>query len=318
MKNIIKIIKKSKSVAIFAHISPDPDCMGSMFALNLILNQLGKKTHMFVDTNKPPEYYELFNFDKTYNEDINVKEFDTLIAVDVATKRMLGKYGNAFEDFKNTVAIDHHGSRDLQANYVYNEPHSSSCSEVIFKLANLLSAKITPEIASCLFAGIVGDTACFQHDNVTPNTHNVAGKLYECGADTKHIIFLIMKRQLKEDIKLQRLCYENMVNKNKIAYMIFTKKITDEAGTDDTKRYVNEMLNIEDNIFAFAINQKDKNTYSVSIRCKDGYNACKIAEKYGGGGHTQAAGLSFTGAPIKHAKILYNDCLEQIKQKMGE
>lgn len=315
MKNIIKQLKKSKNVAIFGHISPDADCMGSMSALSQILAQIGIKSHMFVDTNKEPEYYELFNFDNSFNEDIKIEEFDTLIAVDVATKRMLGKYGEAFCNFGNTISIDHHGSRDLIANLVYNEPHSSSCSEVIYKLAKLLKAKITPQIASYLFTGIIGDTACFQHDNVTENTHKVAGELYGYGADTKRIIFLEMKRKKKEDIELRKIVYQNMVVKDKVAYMIFTKKITDLAGTDNTKPFVNEMLNIEDNIFAFAINQKEKNTYSVSIRCKDGYNACKIAEKYGGGGHIQAAGLSFTGAPIKHAKMLYNDCLEQIKQK---
>ena len=270
---------------------------------------------MYLDTNKEPEEYELFNFDKSFNEDINIEDFDTLISVDVATKRMLGKYGDAFEKFSNTIAIDHHGSRDLQANLVYCEPHSSSCSEIIFKLALLLKVKITPEIASYLFAGIIGDTACFQHDNVTENTHKVASELYKFGANTKKIIFLEMKKQTKEDVVLRKLCYENMVCKDKVAYMIFTSKITKEAGTDNTKAYVNEMLNMDDNVFAFAINQKEKNTYTVSIRCKDGYNACKIAEKYGGGGHIQAAGLSFVGAPIKHAKMLYSDCLEQIKQK---
>lgn len=315
MKNIAKQLKKSKSVAIFGHISPDPDCMGSMSALGEILKQKGINVRLFLDTNKEPEAYELFNFNKNYNEDINVEEFDTLISVDVATRRLLGKYGDAFINFKNTIAIDHHGSRDLNAGHIYNEPHSSSCSEVIFKLAKHLKAQITPQIASYLFAGIVGDTACFQHDNVTESTHAVAGELYKYGADAKKIIFLEIKRKTAADIKLTKFVYENMVNKDNIAYMIFTKKLMDEAGTDNTKPYVNEMLNIEDNIFAFAISQKEKNTYSVSIRCKNGYDACKIAEKYGGGGHKQAAGLSFTGAPFKHAKMLYNDCLEQIKQK---
>ena len=106
-----------------------------------------------------------------------------------------------------------------------------------------------------------------------------------------------------------------MVIKNKIAYVIFSKEMTDKAGSDKTKRYVPEMLNIEDNIFAFGINQKDDNTYTVSIRCKDGFDACKIAEIYGGGGHKQAAGLSFTGDPNKYASKIYKDCLAQIKAK---
>ena len=315
MKNIIKILKKSKRVAILAHISPDSDCMGSMSALSLILEQKGIQTHMFVDTNKSPESYPLFDFDKSFNEDMDVTLFDTLITVDVASKRLLGKYGNSFVDFKNTISIDHHDSRDFEAKYVYNEPDSASCSEIIFKFAKLYNAEITPKIASYLFAGIVGDTNCFEHDNVTANTHMTASQLYSLGADTKKIIFEQKKHQTIKDINLSRLVYSNMVIKNQIAYMIFTNKIQSEAGTDNTKKYVSELLNIEDNVFSFAINQKEKNTYTVSIRCKEGYNACKIAEKYGGGGHIQAAGFSFVGAPVKHAKMLYDDCLQQIKGK---
>lgn len=315
MKEIIKVIKKSKSIAIFGHISPDPDCMGSMSALSLALNQMGKQTKTFVDTNKTADYYTLFDFDDSFNADINVREFDLLLCVDVAAKRMLGKYYEAFSKFPNTICIDHHHSRDLEANMVYNQPQSASCSEIIFNLVKQLKVKITPQMASYLFAGVVGDTNCFEHDNVTPSTHLVASELYALGADTKHIIFEQKKHQSLEDITLRKLLYSNMTIKNKVAYMIFTNKITDEAGTDNTKPYVTELLNVANNKFAFVINQKEKNTYTVSIRCKEGYNACEIAQKYGGGGHIQAAGLSFVGAPVKHAKMIYNDCIKQIKDR---
>ena len=315
MKKIIKQLKKCKSVAIFGHISPDPDCMGSMTALALALNSKGIKTKLFVDSDKTPDDFPIFELTEPFNGELNTNEFDTLISTDVATKRMLGKYGDAFEAFGNTIVIDHHGSRDLQGKYMYCEPHSSSCSEVIFKLTKKLKVKITPKIATYLFAGIVGDTACFEHDNVTPNTHEVASKLYSYGADTKNVIFVQKKRQTLADIKLRNLVYDSMVMKNQVAYVIFTKEMLEKAGCDNTKKYIPEMLNIEDNIFSFGINEKDDGKYTVSIRSKNGYSACKIAEKYNGGGHIQAAGMSFTGDPNKMAEKLYKDCIAQIKEK---
>ena len=313
MKKIAKIIKKSKSVAIFGHISPDPDCMGAMQGLAKILEQKGIKAEVFVDTDKTADKYPLFNLKENFTADIDTTQYDTLISVDVATKRLLGKYGDVFENFENTISIDHHGSRSLKAKALYCETHSSSCSELIFKFAKVLKAKITPEIANYLFAGIVGDTACFEHDNVTPQTHLIASKLYECGADTKNIIFALKKQQTLADIKLRNLVYDNMVVKNKVAYIIFTKEMLETAGTDRTKHFIPEMLNIEDNIFAFGICEKEDGKYSVSIRCKNGFNACEIAEKYDGGGHKQAAGLAFVGDPIKYANKLYKDCIAQIK-----
>ena len=313
MKNIVKTLKKSKSVAIFGHISPDPDCMGSMQGLAKILEQKGIKADVFVDTDKDCGEYPLFNLNENFNGGIKASDYDTLIAVDVATKRMLGKYGDTFSNFENTISIDHHGSRDLEAKAIYCEAHSSSCSEIIYKLAKLLKAKVTPKIAGYLFAGIIGDTACFEHDNVTPQTHLIASELYKIGADTKTIIFELKKKQSFADIKLRSLVYESMVMKDQVAYVIFTKEMLEKAGSDRTKHFVPEMLNIEDNIFAFGINEKDDGSYSVSIRCKNGYDSCKIAEKYGGGGHKQASGLAFSGDPEVYAKKLFDDCKAQIK-----
>ncbi len=315
MKQIIKKIKQSKRVGIIAHISPDEDCLGSMSALCLALRGMNKHVQMFVDTKKKAEEFRLFNFNEEISGDLDAENFDLVIAVDVASKRLLGKYGPVFDLHNNTICIDHHESRDLEAKINYVEPYRASCSEIIFDLLTKLKVKITKDIASCLFAGVVGDTGCFEHDNVQEETHITASKLYGLGADTKRIIYYYKKYQTKADIKLKKMVYANMFNENKVAYMIFTNKIIKEAGTDNTKRYVNEMLNIEDNIFAFGINQNEKNTYSVSIRCKEGYNACEIASKYGGGGHSMAAGFAFVGAPVKHAKMLYEDCLNQIKQK---
>lgn len=315
MKNISKTLKKSKSVAIFGHISPDPDCLGSMQGLAEMLRQKGINAKVFVDTEKTAQDFPLFGLESDFNGDLDLSLFDTLIAVDVATKRMLGKYGEQFMAFENTISIDHHGSRDLNAKVVYCEAHSSSCSEIIFKLAKHLKVKITPKIASYLFAGIIGDTACFEHDNVTPQTHQIAGELYRCGADTKNIIFTLKKQQTLADINLRNLVYDSMVMKDKVAYVIFSKEMTDKAGSDKTKHFVPEMLNIEDNIFAFGISEKEDGKYTASIRSKNGYSACSVAEIFGGGGHTQAAGMAFSGDPNKYAKKIFDACKAQIKAK---
>ena len=55
---------------------------------------------MFVDTNKEPEEFHVFNFKKRLDANLDVNLYDTLISVDVPAKRMLGKYGDAFCNFK--------------------------------------------------------------------------------------------------------------------------------------------------------------------------------------------------------------------------
>ena len=132
--------------------------------------------------------------------------------------------------------------------------------------------------------------------------------------DKAKIVFLFFKHQSLGEINLRKLGYQNMKMKNQIAYVIFTLKMLKECGVDDCPMFVNEMLNTDDNKIAFVIKQKEKNTYTISLRSKEGYNVAKIAGILGGGGHTQAAGCAFSGAPVRHAEMIYKECLKEINK----
>lgn len=314
MKNIISAIKKSKRVGIIAHTSPDGDCLGSMSALSCILKQLEKEVTMFVDCNKIASKYDFFKLPQTVNNELNANDFDTLISVDVASSRLLGKYAQPFKEFKNTICIDHHANRDLDSKYSYIDFKRSSCCEIIFQIAVALKIEITPQIANYLFAGLVCDTNCFENDNTDATSHMIAAELIKYGANAANVIFIFHKQQMLADVNMKKIMYENLVCENGIGYFICTLKMQKKIGTDELGNCVNEILNMENNKFAFTIKQKEKNTYTVSLRCKEGYDVAKIAARYNGGGHTQAAGMMFVGSPLKQSKLLYNDCLEQIKE----
>ena len=49
MKQIIKLIKKSNRVAVFAHLSADADCLGSQSAISFLCKNLGKKVDNYID-----------------------------------------------------------------------------------------------------------------------------------------------------------------------------------------------------------------------------------------------------------------------------
>ncbi|MBO7527215.1 MAG: bifunctional oligoribonuclease/PAP phosphatase NrnA [Clostridia bacterium] len=312
MNDVIKILKKSKRVAIIAHISPDPDCIGSMTTLSSILKRMGKEASIYVDTKTIPEYFSCFDLPECVCGELNPNDFDTLVVVDTSSFRQLGKYGPIYKEFNNTVLIDHHKVGDLQANASFTNSNSTSCSEIIFDLAIKMGIKLNKKEATYLFAGLIGDTNCFQNDNINANTFETAAKLCKLGADTKDVIFQIFKHTTNKDITLKKLAYENMVCSDGVGYFIFTRKMQKEVGTDDLGNIVNEILNNEDNKIAFAIKQKEKNVYTVSLRCKYEFDVSKIATRFGGGGHKQASGIMFVGSPQKHLKQILDACYEQI------
>lgn len=312
MEKLINFLKNSKRVAIIAHTSPDPDCLSSMTALSCILQQLGKETKMFVEIDKKRDIFDFYSLPDNINDDINPAEFDTIVTVDLPSVRQTGKYYQVLSQFDNVISIDHHQARDLPAKYAYVESARSSCSEMIFDIAMKMGVKITPKFASIIYAGIIGDTNCFQNDNTTADTFRVASECLKYGADKNNIVFLFFKHKTSNELALKRLAYENLKIQNQVAYVIITSKMIKKAGVDDCPMLVNEMLNTDDNKIAFVIKQKDKNTYSVSLRSKEGYNVAKIAGLFGGGGHIQASGCAFTGSATKTADVIYKQCLEEI------
>ena len=313
MKEIIKKLKESKRVAIIAHISPDPDCMSSMTALSCILEQFNKQTKMFVDCDKFRELMNFYNLPNNINDELNPSDFDTIVLVDLPQLSLMGKYASVIGKHNNIILIDHHASRNLEAQTKYIDASMSSCSEIIFDIALKLKAKITPRIASLIFAGLVGDTNCFENDNTNEHSFYVAMECVKLGADKNNIIFLFKKHLTSAELKLKKIAYDNIITINRVSYLILTRKMFKEAGIEDSFDIVNEMLNTDNNLFSFVIKQKEKNTYTVSFRCKEGYNIAEVASKFGGGGHIQAAGTTFVGAPKKHAKLIYEECIKQIK-----
>lgn len=314
-KKILNKMLKSKRVAIFAHTNPDLDCMGSMAALSCMLNELNIENYMYVDAKKFGYFSGIFDsVISNLNNDEIIEKCDLLISVDVANRQMLGCYGDVFVNHKNTISIDHHYNRDEIAKLTYVDSKKSSCSEIIYELVCDLKVTISKDIANYIFAGIIGDTNCFQNDNTDASSLFVASKCCENGAENNYIVFNYFKRQSQKEVNIKKIGLNNFEIKNRIAGVIFTKKHFKSAGTDECGNFVNDLLNIEDNIFAYVIKQKEKNTYSVSLRCKFGYDVSKIAAVFGGGGHKQAAGLIYTGSPKKLSQQIYSLCIKQIEE----
>jgi len=283
--------------------------------LGYTLQKLGKNISYFVDILRVKDYMEFYGLDIEISNEINADEFDTLVCVDLSSVKQIGKYYDVFNNFENTIIIDHHRNGDLSAKLKYIDVNKSSCSEIIFDLCSNMKVELDSQFADYIYSGIIGDTNCFQNDNVNYNTLTTASKCIELNADKNKIVYLFMKKQKIETIKLKKLAYEKLVVKDGVAYTIITKKMQEEAGIEYCSHLVEELSNLEGVKVSFLATQKEKNVFSVSLRCKEGYDVSQVARIFGGGGHIQASGMSFMNAPIKNTKKILNECIKMILEK---
>ena len=308
MKKIIKKIKQSKKVAIFGHQSPDGDCLGSMYAISFLCKKLGKVADIFVDDeiSFPYTFLTLPNFNCC---EFDAKNYDLLISTDVAAKHLLGKYGEIFENFDNTIAIDHHTSRDLVGKITFVK-QTASCAEIVFDILKKSKVKFDSDVSTFLYLGVSDDTGCFKHDNTTSSTHKIAGELIDMGADFKKINYNVFKLKSLKSFEMTNKLNQQIVIDNGLTYNVVTYDFMQKNGytTHDIGDYVNTLINLEGTKIAFLIVEKQKNAYRINFRSIKGYNVSKVAQKFNGGGHIQASGGSFSGDFKKNLAKLIQEC----------
>lgn len=312
-EKIFDYLNSSETVAIFTHIRPDGDCLGSALALGIALENEGKK----VDYYCPSQINESFMFlpnIKRFNKP-KLKKYDLAIAVDSSDLNRLSQTGEIFCDAKKTIKIDHHISEENYAelNYVYRLP--STC-EIIYDLLKQMKLPITKDIALALYSGVSSDTGCFIHSNTTSNTHKVASELIDLGADFYTANYWLFKYKTLGQVELIKCAYNNMtfLENGKIVFVYVKIKDLEKCNLTNLDSYilVDNFVGIKGVDLTVVLTEDTPNFYFVSFRGNEKIRCDKIANVFGGGGHVNASGCKIRGTiqNIKNRIIkAYNDNL---------
>lgn len=309
MKTILKKIKKSTKVAVFGHQSPDGDCLGCLSAISFLCKALNKEVYAFIDDDIPTRY-SFLDISFINSIEFDKDSYDLFISVDVADKHQLGKYETVFNENKNTISIDHHSIRDLVSDITYVDK-TSSCSELLYKLITISRIKLNKSVSTFLYMGVSDDTGCFMHDNTTSNSHYVAGKLIENGADYELVNYNLFKLVTKRTYELTKKLDAIIQERESIRFVVVDQKFMQDNNCQksDFGDYVNTLLNFEGTKISFTMIEKQQGIFSLSFRSLKKYDVAKVASNFGGGGHKQAAGGRIGGNMKKCLEKVLN-CVE--------
>ncbi len=295
MNTIISEIKKAKKAAIFTHITPDGDAIGSTFALSQLLRSCGIENDVYINEKVPERLLNLIQYgENPFFTEFKDSDYDLMIALDCGDLHRLGDFSSVFENFENTVVIDHHVSNPGYGKFNYIEAHGSSTGEIIYRFATEGGFTITPETASLIYAAIVSDTGCFKYSSTTPATLSAAAFLMEKGADYVKICKKLFDTEDIKTLKLKALATENMClyHDGRVAIITVTQKQLESVGAvyEDAEGLTDIPRSVSGVEVGIVIKEwKDKT--KASIRTNEYVDASYLASLYGGGGHIRAAGL---------------------------
>lgn len=303
LKQITDKINKAKNIALFAHNNPDADAYGSMFAMQEYCKGLNKNVEVFAIKNPPCFLDEIFPLVELCSN-FSAKNFDLIICLDMHTIARLSKqFLDEFKLAKNVIVIDHHKiaeNDDCFCKNIFLQPEKAATCEIIADMFCRLNVKISPKIATYLWAGIMGDTDRFLHDNLNADLLRSAANLLDMGADAQLVYDSFYRNTTLKEQQIWNAYLKKMkfYESGKVAAVIFTLKDAKKLGIDinDVKKFANEIVRFKGVEDSILVMEYAKNDFKVSLRA-DGNkihnadNALRLSQRHGGGGHLRASGF---------------------------
>lgn len=306
-KEIISKLLSHKNIAVFSHLRPDGDCLGSQIALCLWLQKNGVDATAFNEDEAGEtldwltEYYPVI---KPVANDL--EDFDAFVVVD---GNALHRFGNVAEKLTQTgkpiYMIDHHPQPDdIFEESVSRVDYSSTC-ELIYELYTEHDAsQINGDAAKAMYAGLVTDTGSFQFNSVSPNTMRAAADLLNKGNFTPdEVVEKIYNTKTIGQLHLLSKALETITlhADQQFASITVTKVMFKETGTtkEDTEGFVQYPLSIS-GVKACVLFREDDDRIKLSLRSRSEVDVNAWARRLNGGGHKKAAGAWHEG-PIQKA-----------------
>lgn len=302
-------ILNSNKIAITFHASPDGDAIGSGLGLLNGLRILGKDIYIISKEEVPKNLSFLSCAEEITGELVEpTKDTDLLILVDCGDKpRICADISNYSGDI---IIIDHHLSNEKFGNINLVEPDAAATTELIYLLLKEMKldfskSSVSEKVGTCIYTGLVTDTGCFRHSNVTKRTHDIAGELVGFGVSNTYIYNNLFDNKPFNKVKLMGYALKDieLLAKGKVTYIGLPMKMLEELnlGNVDTSEIISMALGVE-NIEAAVVLKEVEDGVKASLRSKNNLDVRKIAEKFGGGGHMKAAGLKMMNVDLKTAK----------------
>jgi len=330
IQDIFPLLGQPKRVVITTHQKPDADAMGSSLALFHFLNQFGHKVTVVSPTNWAtflnwmPGCKAVLDFESPNEKsNIAIAEADWIFCLDFNTlgrvKRMEEKLMTARAE---KILIDHHREPQTEVfAYGISDTGKSSTAEMVydFIIASGNADKITPEIAECIYAGVMTDTGSFRFPSTTASVHKMVADLKERGLEHSHVHEELFDNFLENRF---RFIGNVLLNRMEIFYEYNTALIAIpqndlvkyDMRTGDTEGIVNYPLSIKGIKLAAVIIDRGEERKS-SFRSKGGFDVNTFARKYfNGGGHFNAAG-GFNKEPLEEVVAKFKQAM---KENMAE
>ena len=319
LSQVVQLIENKKFFGITTHRRPDGDGIGSSLALWWLLKSLDKEAEVIVCDPVPSSCIRLPGADKVRRVCEIDRDYDAVFVMECSD---VERPGIVNLDKQFVVNIDHHASSQLFGDINWIDSTASAVGEMIYNLCKAIGGRITREIAECVYTALLTDTGSFHYSNTTERTFKVASELIRAGVKPAKLAESIYSSYPWSRVLLlgQVMSSVRRDSTGKVAALRQSQQMLDfaRATEEDAEGFVNIPLSAEDVEAVVMLKESEPGVFRASLRSKGDVNVAKIAEKFGGGGHKNAAGCTLEGDWDGVEDTLVKMLTEAVKKTNGK
>jgi phosphoesterase RecJ-like protein len=294
----IEALRAARRVLITMHRGPDGDALGSALALACALREMGREVTVYNPDELPYNFRFLRGSDQVARSLPADAAFDVTIATDAGAFDRLGPEVPKPPRRGTLMNLDHHVTTEPFGEINYVDPHAASVGILAYKIIRGLGHAVSRDAAECIYASILADTGCFRYSSTDPECMRIAAELIEAGVEPWEMTVRVYEQQPLARMKLLADVLGTLEVHGKLATITITNAMVAKTGSaiDLTDGFINYARSV-DGIEVAASFREPANggPWRVSFRSRGRVNVAAVAQKFGGGGHHNAAGCSIEG-----------------------
>jgi bifunctional oligoribonuclease and PAP phosphatase NrnA len=286
---------------MLGHVHPDADVLGTLLAIGEALQ--ARRWSVVAGGPHPAPGALAFLPGVEGYQVLKTLEgaFDVVVLTDCPNPdRTEGLIDAAKHASRHVVNIDHHPDNRRYGTVNWIDVGAAATGEMVYRLLAGLELPLTPAIATNLFTAVHTDTGSFRYSNVTPRTFAIASDLVAAGADPAFVSGCLYERRPPDALRWlgEALARVEVSEDGRMAWLALPWGLVPETFVE-AEELVNYPRSVASVRVACLLRERDGRV-KVSLRGKGDVDVNRIAARFGGGGHANAAGCTVPG-PLDRA-----------------
>ena len=304
---------------IVTHARPDGDGLGAMAALARAARAAGRTVEVLVPDPVPARFAFLLAGEapappERFGE--LAAGADAVVILDTASLGQLEGLQPALAANRDkAVVIDHHRTVDDVAAAAWVDPDAAAVGVMVLRLLAKLGWPADRTAREALLAAIAYDTGWLQFTNTNAACLRAVADLLEAGVDRDALYRRLYQSDRPQRLQLMQRALGSLRLHCGGRVATMAARLADfaeaHATPDETDNFANEALRIATVDVAVLLTE-EPDQVRASLRSKALVDVAAVARRFGGGGHTRAAGARSRQDLDAFQRQIVQACREQL------